>query len=287
MSGRRIVFVVVAAVAAGGAAMAVSGHAAAAHRSWPVRMDTDALEMRDVPVAVPLPPARFHGPRLRTPVPVLMYHAIGVPPPGAPYPELFVSRGLFRAQVRALAAAGYHAVTLDHVWRAWHGRAALPRRPVVLSFDDGYRGDYGAAMPDLRRRGWPGVLNLLVANLHRRGWGLKTWMVRRMVRDGWEVDSHTLTHPDLVTVSPAQLRREVAHSRAVLRRLFGVPVDFFCYPSGVFDAAVIAAVRRAGYLGATTTLPGLALPSQPDTLRRVRVDGGEPPAALLQAIAGA
>jgi len=108
-----------------------------------------------------------------------------------------------------------------------------------------------------------------------------------MIARDWEVDSHTLTHPDLDTVSPAQLRREVGRSRTVLRRLFGGPVDFFCYPSGVFDPAVIAAVRRAGYLGATTTLPGLALPSQPDTLRRVRVDGGEPAAALLQAIAGA
>ena len=144
------------------------------------------------------------------------------------------------------------------MWRAWHGRAALPHQPVVLSFDDGYRGDYGAAMPILRRRGWPGVLNLLVANLHRHGWGLKAWMVRRMIRNGWEVDSHTLTHPDLVTVSRAQLWREVRTSRVVLQRLFHVPVDFFCYPSGDFDAAVIAAVRRAGYLGATTELPGLA-----------------------------
>jgi peptidoglycan/xylan/chitin deacetylase (PgdA/CDA1 family) len=216
-----------------------------------------------------------------------MYHAIGEPPPGAPYPALFVSPALFRAQMRALAAAGYHAVTLDRVWRAWHGRAPLPRKPVVLSFDDGYRGDFGVAMPALHRRGWPGVLNLLVANLHRHGWGLKTWMVRRMIGNGWEVDSHTLTHPDLDTVSPAQLRREVGRSRVILRRLFGVPVDFFCYPSGLFDPAVIAAVRRAGYLGATTTLPGLAVPSEADTLRRVRVDGGEPAAALLQAIAQA
>ena len=52
-------------------------------------------------------------------------------------------------------------------------------------------------------------------------------------------------------------------SRVVLRRLFHVPVDFFCYPSGAFDPAVIAAVRRAGYLGATTTLPGLARPRSP------------------------
>jgi peptidoglycan/xylan/chitin deacetylase (PgdA/CDA1 family) len=276
----------VTAVVLGSAAVALSAHAApAAHRSRPVPIDRDALAMRDLPVRHPLPHPSFHGPRLRTPVPVLMYHAIGVPPAGAPYPELFVSRRLFRAQIDALRAAGYHAVTLGHVWRAWHGRAALPPKPLVLSFDDGYRGDYGAAMPVLRRRGWPAVLNLLVANLHRRGWGLKTWMVRRMIQNGWEIDSHTLTHPDLDTVARPRLWREVHTSRVVLQRLFHVPVDFFCYPSGAFDPTVIAAVRRAGYLGATTTLPGLAVPSTPDTLRRVRVDGGESAALLLTALA--
>lgn len=275
------------AVAVALAAATLPGHAAPARRRPHVPVNRDALEMRDLPVPVPLPRHRFHGPRLRTPVPVLMYHVIGTPPPGAPFPELYVTPGLFRAQIAALAAAGYHAVTLDRVWQAWHGRARLPSKPVVLTFDDGYRGDFGAAMPVLRRRGWPGVLNLLVANLHRRGWGLRSWMVQRMIRNGWEVASHTLTHPDLNTLSPTQLWREVHRSRLVLQRLFHVPVDFFCYPSGDFDAAVLAAVRRAGYVGATTELPGLAQPSQPDTLRRVRIDGGEPPAAVLAMIAAA
>jgi hypothetical protein len=73
----------------------------------------------------------------------------------------------------------------------------------------------------------------------------------------------------------------------VLQRLFHVPVDFFCHPSRDFDAAVLAAVRRAGYVGATTELPGLAQPSQPETPRRVRVDGGEATAAVLAMIAAA
>ena len=173
------------------------------------------------------------------------------------------------------------------MWQAWHGRAPLPSRPVVLSFDDGYHGDFGAAMPILHRRGWPGVLNLLVANLHRHGWGLKAWMVRRLIGHGWEVDSHTLTHPDLATVTAARLWHEVHGSRVALRRLFRVPARFFCYPSGAFDAAVIHAVRRAGYLGATTEIPGLARRSQPYTLARVRVDAREPPGELLHKIAEA
>jgi hypothetical protein len=288
VSGRRIVVLVAAAAAVSGGAAVLSEHATAAHpRLRPAPEEQKVLDMRDLPVPVPIPRRPFHGPALSTPVPVLMYHVIGTPPPGAPYPELFVSRGLFAAQMAALARAGYHAVTLDRVWRAWHGRAPLPPRPIVLSFDDGYRGDYGAAMPILRRRGWPGVLNLLVANLHRHGWGIKTWQVRRMIRNGWEVDSHTLTHPDLATVSAGQLWQEVHRSRVVLRGLFHVPVRFFCYPSGAFDAAVIGAVRRAGYLGATTEIPGLARRSQAYTLARVRVDGGEAPAELLQTIADA
>jgi peptidoglycan/xylan/chitin deacetylase (PgdA/CDA1 family) len=281
------VFLLVVVAAAGGAAAVLSPRATAAHPPAPPAPQARALSMRDLPVPVPIPRHRFHGPALRTPVPVLMYHVIGTPPPAAPYPGLFVSRTLFAAQVSALARAGYHAVTLDRVWAAWHGRAPLPPRPIVLTFDDGYRGDYGAAMPILRRRGWPGDLNLLVANLHRHGWGLKTWMVRRLIRNGWEVDSHTLTHPDLATLSAGQLWQEVHRSRVVLRRLFHVPVRFFCYPAGAFDSAVIAAVRRAGYAGATTEIPGLARPSQAFTLARVRVDGGEAPAQLLGTIGGA
>jgi peptidoglycan/xylan/chitin deacetylase (PgdA/CDA1 family) len=285
--GRRIVAWMVAAAAVSGGAAVLAAHATAAHPPAPPVPEAQALDVRDLPVPVPIPGRPFRGPALRTPVPVLMYHVIGTPPPAAPYPELFVSPRLFAAQIAALARAGYHAVTLDRVWQAWHGRAPLPPRPVVLTFDDGYRGDYGAAMPILHRHRWPGVLNLLVANLHRHGWGLKAWMVRRMIANGWEVDSHTLTHPDLATVGPRRLRREVRGSRAVLRRLFHVPVRFFCYPSGAFDAAVIAAVRRAGYLGATTEIAGLARRSRPFRLARIRVAGGEPPPELLHTIGDA
>jgi len=284
VSGRRIVVLVVAVAAVGGTAAVLGARATAAHPP-PLRVRMpQALDVRDLPVPVPIPHRPFHGPALRTPVPVLMYHVIGTPQASAPYPQLFVSRRLFAAQIAALARAGYQAITLDRMWQAWHGRATLPPRPIVLTFDDGYRGDFGAAMPILRRHRWPGVLNLLVANLHRHGWGLRSWMVRRMIRSGWEVDSHTLTHPNLTAVSARQLWNEVHGARVVLRRLFHVPVRFFCYPSGAYDSAVIAAVRRAGYLGATTELPGLARRSAPFTLARVRVDGGEPPAELIQTI---
>lgn len=209
-----------------------------------------------------------------TPVPILMYHVIGDPPAGAPYPELYVSASAFAGQMRWLARHGFRAVTQRDVWNHWHRGGALPRKPIVVSFDDGYRSVATTALSEMRLRSWPGVLNLTVKNLRVSG-GLSEYKVRTLVAAGWELASHTLTHPDLTSLSDRTLSGEVTGSRAVLRSRFGVPVDFFCYPAGRYDARVIRAVRRAGYLGATTTLDGLARPEQPYELRRVRVSGSD------------
>jgi len=93
-----------------------------------------------------------------------------------------------------------------------------------------------------------------------------------------------MTHASLPGLPPDQLNYEVAHSRDVLRKRFAVPVDFFCYPAGRYNSTVIAAVRHAGYQGATTTQPGFASWSQPWTLNRIRVTNTTRPrdlAALL------
>ena len=218
------------------------------------------------------------------PVPILMYHVIAAPLPGAPYPGLYVTRREFDAQVRWLARQGYHAVTLGRVLDDWRGLRGLPRKPIVLSFDDGYRSDYTTALPALESLHWPGVLNLEV-NDTKPVWGLRPGLVDAFVDAGWELDAHTISHPDLTQVPPARLWTEVDGSRRIIRREFGVRADFFCYPAGRYDAAVIADVIRAGYLGATTTRYGLARPSEGlYTLDRVRVSGGEGVSGLAAAL---
>lgn len=231
----------------------------------------------------PAPPRRVRG-RHDRPVPILMYHVISSPKPGAPYPALYTPAPVFAAQMAALRSHGYHGVTLGQVYGYWRRGYALPRKPIVLSFDDGYLSDYSHARPVLRRLGWPGVLNLEVNNVLTPG-DLSARQVRALIASGWEVDSHTVTHPDLTTLTPARLRDELVRSRAFLRSHFGVPVDFFCYPSGRYDATVEAAVRRAGYRLATTTQPGLARPSAPFALDRIRVAGADGVAGLLAKLA--
>jgi peptidoglycan/xylan/chitin deacetylase (PgdA/CDA1 family) len=109
-----------------------------------------------------------------------------------------------------------------------------------------------------------------------------------MLADGWELDTQGMSHADLITLDAAQLHYQVDTARQILRRRYDVPVDWFCYPSGHYDATVIAAVKAAGFVGSTTVIPGWANPSEDRyRLPRLRVLGGTSPAALLQLIAQA
>ncbi len=203
----------------------------------------------------------------RGPVPILEYHAIQPPVPSSVYPQLFVPQADFEAQMHWLHDHGYEAVTLRTVEAAWDGRGKLPRRPVVITFDDGYRSQFVGGFPIMHRFGWPGVLNLIAS-----GADLPDADARRMIDAGWELASHTIHHADVTTLDQPRLREEIDSSRQELQRRFGVRVTDFCYPAGHYDRAAIAELRRAGYAGATTELPGLAERSDPYTLARLEIE---------------
>lgn len=219
-------------------------------------------------------------------MPILMYHVMTAAKPGVAYPGLWVSREAFADQVATLKRAGFQAVTLGQLWSAWHGSAPLPAKPIVLTFDDGYLSDGTNAAPILRSAGWPGVLNLELRNVGPKG--IPEGMVKGMIAHGWEVDSHTIDHPDMTTLSPEAMRAQLVGSRDRIEQQFGVRPWFFCYPAGRYDEAVEQQVRDAGYLGATTELPGWAKPGgNPYELPRIRVTGDDTGASLLAKVLAA
>jgi peptidoglycan/xylan/chitin deacetylase (PgdA/CDA1 family) len=236
--------------------------------------EVGAGEVRD---ATPQPGWRPHT----GPVPILEYHVLGPAPAGAPYPDLYVSRPDFHKQMNWLDDRGYDAVTLDQVEDAWYHGGSLPPKPIVISFDDGYRPQFTYALPELRRHGWAGVLNLKA-----EGSDLYQSNVEAMIDAGWELASHTIHHLDLTTLDAAQLKEEVAGSRAILRREYGVPVDNFCYPSGRYDDTAIAALEAAGYVGATTEIPGDATRERPYELARFEILGSAGLAGMVADLQG-
>lgn len=267
----------VAVLVAAGAAVALSGRGGGAGAGRSVRPAARSRGAADGPVrnASPQPGWRPYS----GPVPILEYHELGQAPAGTAYPELFVGRTAFAKQMDWLEGQGYEAVTLAQVEEAWFDGGTLPERPVVISFDDGYRPQFTFALPELRRHGWPGVLNLKA-----EGSDLYPTNVEAMIAAGWELAAHTIHHSDLTTLEPEALGEEVAGSREMLEADFGVRVRNFCYPSGRFDATVVAAVEAAGYAGATTEIPGFATRAHPYELARIEVLGDFGVAGLAEAL---
>ena len=220
-------------------------------------------------------------------VPVLMYHVINPPIPTAPYPGLYVPRAEFAAQMEALKAAGWHAVTMDQLEAYWtHGVPLPPGKPIVLTFDNGYVSQYDNAMPVLRRLGWVGVENMQLTGLPPSQGGLSESQVRALIKAGWELDTQGISHADLITLGPAALHYQIATARQILRRRYRVPVNWFAYPSGHYNATVIDALKSAGFVGSETVVPGWAAPGEdPFRLPRLRVLGGTSGPALLAEIA--
>jgi peptidoglycan/xylan/chitin deacetylase (PgdA/CDA1 family) len=229
-------------------------------------------------------PSGVEAPRA---VPILMYHVIAPPPTGAPFPGLYVPPDEFAAQMQALKAAGWHAVTMDQVRANWSRHTSLgPGKPIVLSFDNGYNSQYTQALPVLRRLGWVGVENIQLSGLPPSQGGLGEAQVRGLLAAGWELDTQGYSHADLVTLGAEALHYQVAVARTTLQQRYHAPVNWFCYPSGHYDASVIAAVRAAGYQGSTTVVPGWAHPGE-DAYRlpRLRVLAGTGPTELLAELA--
>ena len=119
--------------------------------------------------AKPAPPPVRHGPRRDG----------GADPDVPPGEHAAAGHGVSRScgcrprrsahRCESLADAGYHGVTLDQLLDNWQHRIALPSKPIVVSFDDGYGSQVRNAMPILRSQHWPGVLNLEVKNLSVAG----------------------------------------------------------------------------------------------------------------------
>jgi peptidoglycan/xylan/chitin deacetylase (PgdA/CDA1 family) len=273
-------------LAAGGSGSGASGRGASGTRA--ARTDTHPGNAAGRSIASATSAGQRVGAPGQEPVPILIYHVIAAPPPGAPFPGLYVEPAEFAEQMQALKDAGWHAVTLDEVEEYWRRGVPLGTgKPVVISFDNGYNSQYTQALPVLRRLGWVGDENLQLTGLPPSQGGLSEDQIEGLLAAGWELDTQGVSHAALITLDAEQLHYQVAVARQTLQRRYHVPVDWFCYPSGQYDPAVEAAVKAAGFIGSTTVVPGWAHPSDdPYRLHRLRVLGGTTAQQLLELVNG-
>ena len=202
--------------------------------------------------------------------PVLMLHHVGadprrlVPPPV--HRDSYVSRGELAAFLDLFAERGYRTWTLAEAAERGQSGVRLPRKSVVLTFDDGCRCFRDHAWPELAARGMSATLFAVSTALggtnswdreeagagpaERREELLSAAALRELASAGLEIGSHGRRHRDLTGVTGAELADEVTGSRDELAAAVGQPVRTFCYPYGRSSPEARAAVRGAGYLAA-------------------------------------
>ena len=211
-------------------------------------------------------------------LPILMYHYVRTPPSIVSdllgY-KLSVSPADFAAQMDWLATHGYNPVDFNDVRAYFAGRQPLPARPVVITFDDGYADLYTTAFPILAAHGFKAVA-YIVSGFVGQSRYVSAAQVAEMDQKGIEIASHTVDHSDLSRSSMGNVWRQVVDSKRSLENMVGHPVLDFAYPSGKFNAQTVAAVQRAGYDTAVTTISSVAHSVTDRYLwTRVRVGGGE------------
>lgn len=186
-------------------------------------------------------------------VPIVMYHDV--------LAEQQVSFDLTPAQLEAhlqlIRDRGLTPVTLDQVVQHLRSGAPLPEKPILLTFDDGYAGHFEYVYPLLKRYQMPAVFSIFTGKLDGQiaGRSTVTWeQLKVMAADPLvTIAAHSVTHPpDLTQLSDDVLRQEIVDSKARLEAELDIPIKYFTYPAGYYNARVAAAVADAGYLAALT-----------------------------------
>jgi peptidoglycan/xylan/chitin deacetylase (PgdA/CDA1 family) len=222
-------------------------------------------------------------------LPILMYHHLLL---AQPQDQLGVTLPAFTGQIQWLASHGYRTVTLAQLAQACAGSIRLPRKPVVITFDDAYQASLELAQPILSEAGFSATVFVVSHAVGKNNfWDpgqvqcADAGQLRQLAGQGWEIGSHSQTHAHLPRLDDRALAAEVLGSRLDLEQVLGAEVLTFSYPYGEWDPRVRAAVASTGYQSACATSPQTAsVTADLLALRRVYVKAGDSLAAFRRKI---
>ncbi len=191
-------------------------------------------------------------PRDTVPVPVLLYHHIQVTPDdaSAALRRWSVTPEQFALHIQWIQQKGFTVMSVLELSQYIQKGSPLPKNPLVLTFDDGWKDHYTIVFPVLRKYHFPATFFITTESAGHSAF--VTWedlkdMAASPVAD---IQSHSVTHPHLTGLSDQQAYREITESRKALESHLQKPVTIFAYPFGNYSEKVIEMVKKAGYQSA-------------------------------------
>ncbi|MES2475274.1 MAG: polysaccharide deacetylase family protein [Verrucomicrobiota bacterium] len=214
-------------------------------------------------------------------VSILGYHELAE---NQPETAMRIHTSKFRKQMETIRQLGLKVISLDE-FTAWKNDGKeIPKKSVMLTFDDGWKSVYTDAYPILKDFGYPFTIFLYKNYVDGGGKALTSQMIQEMIRNGATVGSHSVSHPYPITVKTFRkkgpkaydgyLRKEMGESKRFLEAKFPVKVTTYAYPGGFYTEEMLTLSDEFGYHHGFTVLPGKIKRSLPDqTLPRYIVLG--------------
>ena len=185
-------------------------------------------------------------------VPIMMYHNVNYTQEAR---ANTVSPENFERHMAYLKTHGFQVISFNDFVSRINAGGPIPKKSVVITFDDGYEDNYQYAFKILKKYGFPAIVFLPSDFVNTRGY--MTWeQIKEMRESGITIGSHTRRHIYLPDLPMEEMREEIKGSKSILERQLGVTVDYFAYPIGGFSEQIKQMVREAGYKAAAATNRG-------------------------------
>ena len=203
--------------------------------------------------------------------PILEYHQVTDEKLDPDFEVYNVPPAEFSAQLDFLQAQGYTTITLQDFMRAVHGKATLPEKPIVLTFDDGYADNYSTMLPILESHKMTAVVYVITNEVGKSGY-LTLEQLKDMQRRGIEIGSHTADHLPLTSLDAETQLTQIRDSKRFLEWSGLATIYSLSYPNGAFNDEITEILQREQYLTAVTGDAGLnTLETNPYELCRVHI----------------
>jgi peptidoglycan/xylan/chitin deacetylase (PgdA/CDA1 family) len=192
-------------------------------------------------------------------IPIFMYHEVTVPEKIKALSQkmqysFIMERDQFETQMQLLSDLGFQSCSF-HELRRWLAEGSaddLPPKPVIITFDDGYAGNFHYALPILQKYRFTATFFIITARISQPV--MMTWtQLSTLSEAGMTVQSHTVTHALLGSLKREQIRRELQDSKHLIEDRLGRPVEFISLPYGSYNHHYNSAAIEAGYKGGCTS----------------------------------
>ncbi len=197
-------------------------------------------------------------------VPILLYHYVEYVQDKRDTirQSLNVNPNVFEKQLQTLQGAGYNFINAQELREILDGKLSLPRKPILLTFDDGHWDLDTVVLPLLKKYHVKATAYIVTSFLGGSD-SLSQKQLQDVIDSGLiEIGAHTVHHISLKGKLLPVVKYEVSQSKAILEQAYHIHVVSFAYPNGTFDNQAIATVKEAGYTNAVSTIPGIAQSEQ-------------------------